>query len=47
MNQFDCVVVGGGMVGAASALALAELGLTVANVPIQTPRCFGKRTKLH
>jgi 2-octaprenyl-3-methyl-6-methoxy-1,4-benzoquinol hydroxylase len=30
MEQFDCVVIGGGMVGAASALSLAELGLKVA-----------------
>lgn len=30
MNDFDCVIVGGGMVGAASALSLANLGLTVA-----------------
>jgi 2-octaprenyl-3-methyl-6-methoxy-1,4-benzoquinol hydroxylase len=32
MKEFDCVVVGGGMVGAASALSLAALGLTVALV---------------
>ena len=32
MEQFDCVVVGGGMVGAASALSLAGLGLKVALV---------------
>lgn len=32
MEQFDCVVVGGGMVGAASALSLANLGLKVALV---------------
>jgi len=32
MEQFDCVVIGGGMVGAASALSLAELGLKVALV---------------
>ena len=40
MNQFDCVVVGGGMVGAASALALAELGLTVAVVEKSAPAVF-------
>ncbi|MGB2739665.1 MAG: FAD-dependent oxidoreductase [Cognaticolwellia sp.] len=40
MNQFDCVVVGGGMVGAASALALAELGLTVAVVEKSVPAIF-------
>jgi 3-demethoxyubiquinol 3-hydroxylase len=32
MDMYDCIVVGGGMVGAASALSLAELGLTVAVV---------------
>ena len=32
MEEFDCVVVGGGMVGAASALSMAALGLTVALV---------------
>ncbi|MFB0979813.1 MAG: FAD-dependent oxidoreductase, partial [Alteromonadaceae bacterium] len=32
MNDFDCVIVGGGMIGAASALSLANLGLTVAIV---------------
>jgi 2-octaprenyl-3-methyl-6-methoxy-1,4-benzoquinol hydroxylase len=32
MKKFDCVVIGGGMVGAASALAVAQLGLTVALV---------------
>ncbi len=40
MNQFDCVVVGGGMVGAASALALAELGLTVAIIEKSAPLTF-------
>ena len=29
MNGYDCIVVGGGMVGAAAALSLAELGLHV------------------
>jgi len=37
MKSFDCVVVGGGMVGAASALSLAQLGLTVAVVEQSTP----------
>lgn len=30
MKRFDCIVVGGGMVGATSALSLANLGLTIA-----------------
>lgn len=38
--KFDCVVVGGGMVGAASALSLAELGLTVAVLEKQKPAAF-------
>ena len=37
MKNFDCVVVGGGMVGAASALSLAQLGLTVAIVEQNIP----------
>ena len=37
MKNFDCVVVGGGMVGAASAISLAQLGLTVAIVEQQIP----------
>ncbi|MDO6428927.1 FAD-dependent oxidoreductase [Thalassotalea sp. 1_MG-2023] len=40
MDQFDCVVVGGGMVGAASALTLAELGLTVAVIEKHQPKAF-------
>ena len=40
MKNFDCVVVGGGMVGAASALALAQLGLTVALVEQYEPKTF-------
>ena len=40
MNQFDCVVVGGGMVGAASALSLAELGLKIAVVEKSAPKDF-------
>jgi 2-octaprenyl-3-methyl-6-methoxy-1,4-benzoquinol hydroxylase len=42
MKDFDCVVVGGGMVGAASALALAQLGLTVALVEQHEPQSFSK-----
>ena len=38
MKQFDCVVVGGGMVGAASALSLADLGLKVAVVERSEPK---------
>ncbi|MBA6389162.1 FAD-dependent monooxygenase [Colwellia sp. BRX10-3] len=40
MNQFDCVVVGGGMVGAASALSLAKLGLNVAIIEKNAPEMF-------
>lgn len=35
MKYFDCVVIGGGMIGAASALSLANLGLKVALVEIK------------
>jgi 2-octaprenyl-3-methyl-6-methoxy-1,4-benzoquinol hydroxylase len=41
MNDFDCVIVGGGMIGAASALSLANLGLTVAIVEQYQPESFG------
>jgi len=40
MNNFDCVIVGGGMVGAASALSLANLGLKVAIVEQSQPKGF-------
>jgi len=40
MKTFDCIVIGGGMVGAASALSLAELGLTVAVVEKHAPTSF-------
>ncbi len=40
MKSFDCVVVGGGMVGAASALTLAQLGLSVALVERTYPAEF-------
>ena len=40
MENFDCVVIGGGMVGAASALSLAQLGLKVAVVEKVTPKSF-------
>jgi len=42
MKNFDCVVVGGGMVGAASALSLAQLGLTVALIEHHEPTNFTK-----
>ncbi len=40
MKNFDCVVVGGGMIGAASALSLANLGLKVAIVEAYQPKAF-------
>ena len=40
MENFDCVVIGGGMVGAASALTLAQLGLKVALVEKASPEYF-------
>jgi len=40
MESFDCVIVGGGMVGAASALSLANLGLSVAIVEQNQPSSF-------
>jgi len=42
MKNFDCVVIGGGMVGAASALSLSQLGLRVALVEQQEPIAFDK-----
>ncbi len=42
MNDFDCVIVGGGMVGAASALSLANLGLNVAIVEQSQPKGFDR-----
>ena len=46
MNNFDCVIVGGGMVGAASALSLANLGLTVAIVEQYQPEDFNNAQAL-
>jgi 2-octaprenyl-3-methyl-6-methoxy-1,4-benzoquinol hydroxylase len=46
MNSYDCVVVGGGMVGAASALALAQLGLTVALIEQYEPKSFKSEQEL-
>lgn len=40
MEHFDCVVIGGGMVGATSALTLAQLGLQVALVEKFIPQQF-------
>lgn len=40
MKHFDCVVIGGGMVGAASAISLAQLGLKVAIVEPFKPQEF-------
>jgi len=46
MSIFDCAVIGGGMVGAASALSLAELGLKVAIVEKNAPLSFSKEQDL-
>ena len=40
MKNVDCVVVGGGMIGASSALSLANLGLKVAIVEAYEPETF-------
>jgi len=40
MKDFDCVVIGGGMIGAASAVALANLGLKVAIVELSPCQGF-------
>ena len=40
MNRVDCVIVGGGMVGAASALSLAQLGLKVMVIERSSPKRF-------
>lgn len=40
MEKFDCTVVGGGMVGAAAALSLAQQGLTVAVIEKFEPKSF-------
>jgi 2-octaprenyl-3-methyl-6-methoxy-1,4-benzoquinol hydroxylase len=46
MKHFDCVVVGGGMVGAASALTLAQLGLRVALVEQSEPEHYSAEQQL-
>lgn len=40
MKSVDCIVVGGGMVGAAAALSLAHLGLSVVVVEKEKPKAF-------
>lgn len=46
MSDFDCVVIGGGMVGAASALTLAEQGLKVAVIEKHQPDAFSNEQAL-
>ncbi|WP_114327388.1 FAD-dependent monooxygenase [Candidatus Colwellia aromaticivorans] len=46
MKHFDCVVVGGGMVGAASALTMAQLGLRVALVEQFEPEPYSPEQDL-
>ena len=46
LKKFDCVVIGGGMVGAASALMLAQLGLHVAVVEKFMPKAFSPEQTL-
>ena len=46
MKYFDCVVVGGGMVGAASALTLAQLGLRVALIEQFEPNPYSSEQNL-
>lgn len=46
MTDFDCVVIGGGMVGAASAIALAEQGLQVAVIEMYQPQTFSNEQAL-
>ncbi|PSW04023.1 2-octaprenyl-3-methyl-6-methoxy-1,4-benzoquinol hydroxylase [Photobacterium lipolyticum] len=43
MEQFDVVIAGGGMVGAAAALGLAQQGLTVAILEGQAPESFDQQ----
>jgi 3-demethoxyubiquinol 3-hydroxylase len=46
VKKFDCIIVGGGMVGAASALSLAQLGLSVAVVEQYQPQEFSPEQAL-
>lgn len=39
-NKFDCIIVGAGMVGATTALVLADLGLTIALIDKNKPKPF-------
>ena len=45
MKVFDCVVIGGGMVGAATALSLSQLGLDVALVENHPPKSIQENDK--
>ena len=40
MTIHDCAIVGGGMIGAATAVALADLGLKVALIEKFTPKAL-------
>jgi 2-octaprenyl-3-methyl-6-methoxy-1,4-benzoquinol hydroxylase len=40
MQHFDCAIVGGGMIGATTALCLAQLGLKVAMIEYAQPKPF-------
>jgi 2-octaprenyl-3-methyl-6-methoxy-1,4-benzoquinol hydroxylase len=42
MAQFDCVIVGAGMIGSAMAIALADLGLSVVIVDKYAPKDFSE-----
>ncbi|WP_426369184.1 FAD-dependent monooxygenase [Pseudocolwellia sp. HL-MZ7] len=44
MKNFDCVVIGGGMIGAASAVALANLGLKIAIVELSPCQVFSAQS---
>ena len=45
-DKYDAVVVGGGMVGAATAIGLAQLGLTVAVVEAYAPKAYESKQPL-
>ena len=46
MKKFDCLIIGGGMVGAATALSLAQLGLNIAIVEKHSPKAFSSEQAL-